>query len=111
MDFGYKKLYVNGELVDAKNGERKDVICPGTEEAIAEIAWAGRADADAALGSAQKGFELWSRYSLAERTRWMSKLRDAVIEDEERIRESIMFEMGKPWEGTEEAISSCAGTS
>jgi len=102
MNFGYKKLYINGELVDASNSAKHDVICPGTEEKIAEIACATKEDTLKALETAQQGFERWSNFSLAERTQWMLKLRDAVIAKEELIRESIMYEMGKPWEGTEE---------
>ncbi|MCD6296100.1 MAG: NAD-dependent succinate-semialdehyde dehydrogenase [Deltaproteobacteria bacterium] len=102
MNFGYKKLYLDGRLRDSFSGERKDVICPATEEKVAEIAWATKEDAECALESAQKGFEIWSQYSLEKRTRWMLKLREAVIAKEELLRESIMYEMGKPWEGTEE---------
>jgi len=42
MNFNYRKMYVNGQLCDAAAGTRKAVICPGTEEQIAEIAWAGK---------------------------------------------------------------------
>jgi succinate-semialdehyde dehydrogenase/glutarate-semialdehyde dehydrogenase len=102
MDFGYKKLYLNGELQDACTGDRRPVICPGTEEQVAEIAWAGPADAEAALRSAQEGFRYWSGLSLKERSDWMSVLRQAVMENEETLRSSVMYEMGKPWEATAE---------
>ena len=49
MDFGYKKLYIDGRLVDAASGEQKEVICPATETSIAKIAWAGKEDAEKAL--------------------------------------------------------------
>ncbi len=102
MDFGYHKLYINGELTEAAAGEKFTVVCPGTEESVADIAWASSADAEYALKSAQRGFELWSALSLKERTEWMHKLRAAVIEKQQLLRESIMYEMGKTWEGTEE---------
>lgn len=102
MNFGYKRLYIDGELRDAERGRRVAVICPGTEEAVAEIAWAGRAEAEAALASAARGFKVWSRLSLKERSRWMYALREAVIAHEELLRECVMYEMGKPWEATAE---------
>jgi len=102
MNIGYKKLYIDGELRDAAGGERFEVICPGTAQPAGEIAWASKADADRALESAAAAFERWSRVSLAERTRWMHKLRDAVVAAEDRLREAVMFEMGKPWAGTAE---------
>jgi succinate-semialdehyde dehydrogenase/glutarate-semialdehyde dehydrogenase len=100
--FGYKKLYINGELVDASSKEKREVVCPGTELPVAEIAWATKDDALAALKSAKEGFDYWSSLSLNERTGWMMKLREVVIQHEELIRESVMYEMGKTYEGAGE---------
>jgi succinate-semialdehyde dehydrogenase / glutarate-semialdehyde dehydrogenase len=100
--FGYKKLYIDGELVNASSNNRRDVICPGTDESVAEIAWATGEDALKALKSSQEGFSIWSRLSLKERTRWMMKFRDIVLENETQIREAIMYEMGKTFEGAQE---------
>ncbi len=37
-------MYINGKLVDAVSGEKKQVICPGTGEVVGEIAWGGKGD-------------------------------------------------------------------
>ena len=97
MKFGYKKLYIGGELLDAVSGERKQVICPGTEEAVAEIAWGGKKDGELALIAAQSAFKKWSKMSINTRKMWMDKLRDGVIKHEHEIRESVMYEMGKTY--------------
>jgi succinate-semialdehyde dehydrogenase/glutarate-semialdehyde dehydrogenase len=102
MNFGYKRMYIAGELRDAANGQRHRVICPGNEEAIGEIAWADHGDAEQALEAAALAFETWSRTSLKERARWMATLREAVIRHEEILRLAVMYEMGKPWEATAE---------
>lgn len=102
MDFGYRKLYIDGELRDSHSGRRRGVICPGTEEAVAEVAWADGADAEAALSGARSGFAKWSRLSLKERTEWMQRLRGAIAAREEELRLAVMYEMGKPWEATAE---------
>lgn len=104
MDFGYLKLYIGGKLADAVDGQRKPVICPANEEKIAEIAWAGKADAQLALEAAQEGFKYWSAISLAERTAWMSKLRLAILEKEDLLRQGIIHEMGKTYAGAWEDI-------
>jgi succinate-semialdehyde dehydrogenase/glutarate-semialdehyde dehydrogenase len=104
MKFGYKKLYINGQLIDALSGTRKDIICPANEEIVAAIAWAGSEDAEAALIAAQKGFEYWSKLSLTERTQWMLKLRDAILEKEDLLRQAMMYEMGKTYESAWEDI-------
>ena len=84
-------------MLDAVSGERKQVICPGTEEAVAEIAWGGKKDGELALKAAQAAFKKWSKMSINTRKMWMDKLRDAVIERKHEIRESVMYEMGKTY--------------
>ncbi|WP_297090355.1 NAD-dependent succinate-semialdehyde dehydrogenase [uncultured Draconibacterium sp.] len=97
MDYGYKKMYINGKLVDAVSGEKEPVICPGTGEVIAQIAWGGKDDAELALNAAAAAFKKWSKMSINTRKKWMDKLRDAVIEREHDIREAVMYEMGKTY--------------
>ena len=104
MNFGYHKLYIGGNLVDSISGKQHSVICPANEEEIATIAWAGKEDALLALEAAQKGFEFWSKLSLAERTEWMTKLRTAVMEKEHELRSALVYEMGKTYEGAWEDI-------
>jgi succinate-semialdehyde dehydrogenase/glutarate-semialdehyde dehydrogenase len=104
QNFGYKKLYINGELVDSINKKRIKVICPATGKAIAEIAEAGKEDAEKALESAQKGFKYWSKLTLSERSSWMSKLRVAILDKEAELRSAIIHEMGKTYAGSYEDI-------
>lgn len=104
MDFGYHKLYIGGKLVDAVSKKKRQVICPANDEQVAEIAWAGIEDAELALKAAQKGFEQWSKLSLAERTEWMTKLRSAVLENEHELRAAMVYEMGKTYDGSWEDI-------
>ncbi len=104
QQFGYKKLYIDGRLVDAIEGKRQEVVCPANGEVIAEIAKAGESDAHKALESAQKGFKYWSKLSLAERTEWMQKLRTAVLDREKELRTAMVHEMGKTYDGSGEDI-------
>lgn len=104
QNFGYKKLYIDGQLVDAVSGEKEDVICPATGEVIAQIAKAGTADAEKALVAAEKGFKNWSKLSLAERTDWMHKLRTAVLEKQHELKTAMVHEMGKTYGGADEDI-------
>ena len=104
MNFGYHKLYIDGKLVDAQNKASTEVICPATNKSIAEVAEAGAEDARKALTAAQRGFTYWSRLSLAERTEWMLKLREAVLENEDLLRQAMIHEMGKTYEGAWEDI-------
>lgn len=102
--FGYKKLYINGQLIDGVNNKKADVLCPATGEVIAQVAEASKEDTEAALAAAQKGFKFWSRLPLAERTSWMRKLSDAVKEKEHELRTAMVYEMGKTYAGAYEDI-------
>ncbi len=104
MEFGYKKMYIDGQLCDSASGKTQDVICPATGEVIATLAVASIEDSQRALESAQRGFEFWSKLSLAQRNEWIYKLRAAVIERKEELHYAVMYELGKTWESADEDI-------
>ncbi|MFI3305522.1 MAG: aldehyde dehydrogenase family protein [Rikenellaceae bacterium] len=104
MNFGYKRMYIDGKLTDGVAAAKRDIICPATGEPAATIAIASIEDTDAALASAQRGFDFWSKLSLAERNEWIYKLRAAIIERKEEIHYAVMYEMGKTWESADEDI-------
>ena len=97
MKFGHKKLYIGGELVNAQENNTREVICPGSGQAVATVAWAGRADAERALEAAQAGFKKWSKMTLHARNEWIAKLCTALQERESELREAVMYEMGKTY--------------
>ncbi len=97
-------MYIGGQLVDAISGAKKDVINPALEEAVGTIAYAQKDDARFALEEAQKGFKLWSKMPLTERTEWMMKLRAAILKKSDDLQKAVMYEMGKTYEGAAEDI-------
>ncbi len=105
MNFGYKKMYIDGVLCDSSSSKTSEIICPGTGEVIATLATATAEDSERALISAQKGFDYWSKLSLAERNEWIYKLRAAVIERQDEIHYAVMYELGKTWESADEDIN------
>ncbi|MFR9496135.1 MAG: aldehyde dehydrogenase family protein [Rikenellaceae bacterium] len=104
MKFGHKKMYIDGQLCGSESGLKREIICPATGEAIAELDFASAADTQRALESAQKGFEYWSKLSLAERNEWIYKIRAAVIERKDELHYAVMYELGKTWESADEDI-------
>lgn len=97
MEFGYKKLYINGQLQDAVNGTKREVICPATGKPVAEVAWAGKEDALMALEAAREGFKKWSKMSINTRKMWMDKLRNAIVKKKDLLKSAVMYEMGKTY--------------
>ena len=106
MKFGHRKLYINGELREASDGKIFEVICPGNLETVATLSWANKADTEMTLEAAEEGFKYWSTISQEERLSWIDLLRNKLIEQRDFLRESIMYEMGKVWEGTDEDLTS-----
>ncbi|MCG8579319.1 MAG: aldehyde dehydrogenase family protein, partial [Bacteroidales bacterium] len=104
MNYGYKKMYIGGQMVDAISGAKKDVINPALEESVGSIAYAQKEDAELALLEAQKGFTIWSKMPLTERTEWMMKLRAAILERADDLQKAVMYEMGKTYDGAAEDI-------
>ncbi|MFR9581468.1 MAG: NAD-dependent succinate-semialdehyde dehydrogenase [Rikenellaceae bacterium] len=104
MNFGFKKMYIDGVLCDSVAAKTMDVISPATGTSVAQIAVASKEDTERALEAAQKGFDYWSKLSLAERNVWIAKLRDAVIARKEELHYAVMYEMGKTWESADEDI-------
>lgn len=100
--YGYKRLYLDGQLTDSASGERKQVISPATEEVIGEVAWAGKVDTEQALDSAKRGFETWRATSIGKRTEIIERLQKLVVDAEETLRECVMYEQGKTYEQAEE---------
>ena len=100
--YGYRRMYIGGELVDGEGGARRAVICPATNECIGEVAWASRNDAIRALEAAREGFEVWRKTSLQERVAAMYRIRELVISKEVQLRECVMNEHGKTYGQAEE---------
>lgn len=69
------KMYIDGQFVDADNGDRYDSINPYNGEAIGSIPQGGRADVDKAVAAARKAFDdgPWPRMSGEERSGLIGK--------------------------------------
>ena len=100
-----KKMYIGGRMLDGAAGEHA-IISPATERQYATVAWGNDKDAVAALQAAQSAFEGWATTPVARRIGWMRKLRAAVIENEEHLRDCAHLESGKTWAQTQEDYDS-----
>ncbi|MEY4157788.1 MAG: hypothetical protein RL743_283, partial [Actinomycetota bacterium] len=72
------KNFINGQFVDAKNGETTDVINPATGKVYAKAALSREADVDAAMAAAEAGFETWRDSTPSERSLALFRIADAI---------------------------------
>src|SRR5262252_3645018 len=92
-----KQLFINGEWRDAAGGKTIEVVNPATEEVIAEVPSAERADIDAAVAAARAALDgPWGRLSARERGRLVWKIGERLLEKADEIARLETVHNGKP---------------
>jgi aldehyde dehydrogenase (NAD+) len=90
-------LFIGGDFVEPSDGLYFDTVNPATEEPLARIALAGRADVDRAVKSARRAFSgPWSKMKAADRGKYLYRIARIL---QERAREFAVIESmdgGKP---------------
>jgi succinate-semialdehyde dehydrogenase/glutarate-semialdehyde dehydrogenase len=89
-------LYIDGKWAAARAGGTRAVVDPATEEVVGHIAVAEAADLDAALASAQRGFEAWRRTSPWDRSKVLRRAADLMRDRLEAVARVMSTETGKP---------------
>ncbi|MBC8044221.1 MAG: aldehyde dehydrogenase family protein [Rhizobacter sp.] len=76
------QLYINGGFRAAFSGKTYSVHNPSDNSVMAEVALAGKADADAAIDAAREAFDngAWRNFSREERSMCLKKLSDKITE-------------------------------
>jgi aldehyde dehydrogenase (NAD+) len=90
-------LFMGGEFVEPRSGEFHPSVNPATEEPLAEVAYGGAEDVDAAVKTAHDAFENgWSSLPGSERAKYLFRIARIL---QERSREFAVLESldgGKP---------------
>ena len=90
-------LFIGGELVDPRSGEWFTTSSPATEEPLAEIAQAGAADVDDAVGAARTAFEgEWSSLRPSERAKYLFRIARILQERSRELAVAESLDGGKP---------------
>lgn len=89
-------LLIDGEWKPAANKATLDVFSPVTEDRIGTIPVAGDADIKDALGSAARGFKVWSAVSAWNRAAVLRRTADLLRERVEDAARIMSTETGKP---------------
>ena len=90
-------VFVGGDWVEPRSGDYRPSVNPATEEPLADFAYAGAEDVDAAVGAAREAFSNgWSGIRPAERAKYLFRIARLL---QERARELAVLESldgGKP---------------
>jgi succinate-semialdehyde dehydrogenase/glutarate-semialdehyde dehydrogenase len=88
-------LFIDGKWLDGEGRKGEDVINPATGKALGRLPHASKADLDAALSAAEKGFAVWKATSAYNRAKIMRKAADLVRERHDHISKVQTQEQGK----------------
>ncbi|WP_160119546.1 NAD-dependent succinate-semialdehyde dehydrogenase [Rhodovarius lipocyclicus] len=95
-DYTNTLLHIAGEWRPAADGRTIDVLNPANEEVIGTVAHASKADLDAALAAAERGFATWRKVAAFERGKLMRKAADLLRSRADTIARYMTLEQGKP---------------
>ena len=92
------QMLINGKFVNSVSGKTFKVVNPATEQIIANIQEADKADADIAVKAAKEAFENgpWRRLSSSDRGKLIYKLADLIEKNREELSYLESLDNGKP---------------
>jgi acyl-CoA reductase-like NAD-dependent aldehyde dehydrogenase len=92
-----KQLFIDNQWRDAASKKTLEVVNPATEEVVAEVASADRADIDAAVAAARAALAgPWAKMSARERGRLVWKIGERLMERADDIARLETLHNGKP---------------
>ena len=88
--------FIDGKWQQSTNKETYDVINPATEEVIGKASKASSTDVEKALKSAEKGFEVWKKFTPWDRATIIRKIADLIRKKNNELAKWMTLETGKP---------------
>jgi len=101
------KLYIDGQWLNGEGRKGEDVINPATGKVLAKLPHASKADLDAAVQAAEKGFKVWRNTSAYDRANILRKAANLLRERADHVAKVMTQEQGKVYvEARAEALTS-----
>lgn len=92
-----KGLYVDGQFIDAADGETFETEDPALGTGITRVPSAGKQDVERAAGAAREAFEKrWRNIAPAQRGAYLVKLADLISQHVEELAQLEAYDTGKP---------------
>ncbi|HWG42776.1 MAG TPA: aldehyde dehydrogenase [Gemmataceae bacterium] len=88
--------FINGRRWEAVSGQAFDKIDPATSAIVASVPDSDERDVENAFLAAAAAFPAWSRTPLAERSRLLFAIADAIEQNLERLAHAECVDTGKP---------------
>ncbi|MFC5698783.1 CoA-acylating methylmalonate-semialdehyde dehydrogenase [Pseudomonas sp. GCM10022186] len=89
------KLLINGELVESRTTQWRDVVNPATQEVLARVPFATLEEMNAAVASAKEAFKTWRKTPIGARARIFLKYQQLIRENMKELAALLTAEQGK----------------
>lgn len=89
------KLLINGEFVESKTSEWREVVNPATQEVLARVPFATADEIEAAIAGAGEAFKSWRKTSIGTRARIFLKYQQLIREHMPELAATLTAEQGK----------------
>ena len=89
------KLFIDGQWLNGEGRKSEDVLNPATGKSLGKLPHASKADLDAALAAAEKGFKVWKATSAYDRAKILRKAAELLRERHEHVAKVQTQEQGK----------------
>ncbi len=106
------KMVIDGQLVDASNGETFPVYDPATNKVLANVPKGTTQDVEQAVASTQAAYDSseWQKMSANKRGRLLNGMAALIRRDHERLATIEMLQTGKTWSQAFGDVDDCAET-
>ncbi|WP_223510857.1 MULTISPECIES: NAD-dependent succinate-semialdehyde dehydrogenase [unclassified Pseudomonas] len=91
-----EQAYINGQWIEADDGNRFPVTNPANGEIIAEVSSLGQAETARAIAAAQAALPVWRSKTAKERSTILRKWFDLIMLNQEDLARLLSLEQGKP---------------
>ena len=89
------KLLINGQFVESKTTQWRDVVNPATQEVLARVPFATPDEINAAVANAKEAFKTWKKTPIGARARVFLKLQQLIRENMKELAAILTAEQGK----------------
>src|SRR5450830_2061219 len=89
------KLLINGEFVESKTTQWRNVVNPATQEVLARVPFATPDEINAAVASAKTAFKTWRKTAIGARARIFLKYQQLIRENMAELAAILTAEQGK----------------
>jgi malonate-semialdehyde dehydrogenase (acetylating) / methylmalonate-semialdehyde dehydrogenase len=89
------KLLIDGELVESKTTQWRDVVNPATQQVLARVPFATAEEMHAAVASAAAAFKTWRKTPIGARARIFLKYQQLIRENMKELAALLTAEQGK----------------